>query len=85
MVELLRNAHLMQFGQLCSLLSVTGGGVSAVCEAVKTCAVLVQGCWVVASDIILPGLENRSKRNSRDYIVSNEMVLRDTPLLMQFA
>lgn len=62
---------MMQFGQLCSLLSVTGGGMSAVIDAVKTCAVLVQGCWVVASDVILPGAENKSKRNSRDYIVRN--------------
>ena len=69
-VKLLRNAHMIQFGSLCSMLGVMGGGVVSVCEAVRGCAVLVQGCWVVSSQQIFPGEENLLKRNSRDYIVS---------------
>lgn len=73
-VKLLRNAHMIQFGRLCSMLGVTGGGVMGVCEAVRACAVLVQGCWVVSSQQILPGEENSLKRNSRDYIVRMPVV-----------
>ena len=68
-VKLLRSVHMIQFSRLCSLLGVIGGGVLSVCEAVKNCAVLVQGCWVVSSQQLFPGDENASKRNSRDYIV----------------
>ena len=68
-VKLLRSVHMIQFSRLCSLLGVIGGGVLSVCEAVKNCAVLVQGCWVVSSPQLFPGDENVSKRNSRDYIV----------------
>ena len=67
--KLLRSVHMIQFSRLCSLLGVMGGGVLSVCEAVKNCAVLVQGCWVVSSQLLFPGDENASKRNSRDYIV----------------
>ena len=69
-VKLLRNAHMIQFSRLCSMLGVAGGGVTSVCEAVRGCAVLVQGCWVVSSQQIFPGEENSTKRNTRDYIVS---------------
>ena len=40
--------------------------MGGVLEAVMGCAVLVQGCWVVASHEIFP---DSSKRNARDYIV----------------
>ena len=68
-VKLLHNAHMIQFNRLCSMLGAMGGGVMGVCEAVRGCAVLVQGSWVVSSQHLLPGEENASKRNSRDYIV----------------
>ena len=66
---MLRNAHMIQFGQLCSLLGVTGGKMGGVLEAVMGCAVLVQGCWVVASHEIFPDSSDVAKRNARDYIV----------------
>ncbi len=67
MFKLLLNAHIERFGQLCSLLGVTGqsGGVL---KAVQACGVLVQGCWVIKSDLLYP--EDQAKRNARDYIVS---------------
>ena len=74
-IKLLRSVHMIQFSPLCSLLGVIGGGVLSVCEAVKSCAVLVQGCWVVSSQQLFPGDENTTKRNSRDYIVSLISVL----------
>ena len=69
-VKLLCNVHMIQFGRLCSLLGVMGGAVMSVCEAVRGCAVLVQGSWVVSSQQIFPGEENLTKRNARDYVVS---------------
>lgn len=69
-VKLLCNVHMIQFSRLCSLLGVMGGAVMSVCEAVRGCAVLVQGSWVVSSQQIFPGDKNFSKRNARDYIVS---------------
>ncbi len=65
--KLLLNAHVERFGQLCSLLGVTGQSGS-VLKAVQACGVLVQGCWVVKSDLLYP--EDQAKRNARDYIVS---------------
>ncbi|XP_064406985.1 DNA-directed RNA polymerase III subunit RPC5-like [Halichondria panicea] len=64
--KLLLNAHIERFGQLCSLLGVTGqsGGVL---KAVQACGVLVQGCWVIKSDLLYP--EDQAKRNARDYIL----------------
>ena len=63
------NAHVIQFSQLCSLLGVTGQAAS-VLEAVKGCGVLVQGCWVVRSDLVYSRPEDSHKKNARDYIVS---------------
>ncbi len=70
MSKLLLNAHVERFGQLCSLLGVTGqsGGVL---KAVQACGVLVQGCWVIKSDLLYP--EDQAKRNARDYIVSGRI------------
>ena len=59
---MLQNAQMIQFGQLCSLLGVSGGKMGGVLEAVMGCCVLVQGCWV-----ILPEVEDLGKRNARDY------------------
>ena len=64
---MLQNAQMIQFGQLCSLLGVSGGKMGGVLEAVMGCCVLVQGCWVVASHVILPEVEDLGKRNARDY------------------
>lgn len=69
-VKLLCNVHMIQFGRLCSLLGVMGGQLMSVCEAVRGCAVLVQGSWVVSSQQLFPGEDNSTKRNARDYIVS---------------
>ena len=69
-MELLRNAHMFQFGQLCSLLGMSGGKMREVLEAVMGCGVLVQGCWVVASHVIFPNEADAAKRNAWDYIVS---------------
>ncbi len=65
--KLLCNAHVERFGQLCSLLGVTGRH-NGVLSAVQECGVLVQGCWVIKSDQLYP--DNQVKRNARDYIVS---------------
>lgn len=73
-VKLLRNAHMMQLNRLCSMLGVMGGAVMSVCEAVRSCAVLVQGCWVVSSQQLFPGDDNASKRSSRDYIVRQKQL-----------
>lgn len=73
-VKLLCSVHMIQFSRLCSLLGVMGGGVLSVCEAVRSCAVLVQGCWVVSSQQLFPEDDNVSIRNSRDYIVSGSIV-----------
>lgn len=63
---------MIQFNQLCSLLGVTGQA-AGVLEAVKMCGVLVQGCWVVRSDLVYPQPEDKNKRNARDYIVSGNV------------
>ena len=64
---------MIQLGQLCSLLGVSGGKVVGVLvgvlEAVMGCAVLVQGCWVVSSHVVFPESNEAAKRNARDYIV----------------
>ena len=67
--ELLKNAQVIQFHRLCSLL---GGRsrASALREEVQKCGVLVQGCWVVSSDVVYAGEAVRGLRNARDYIVS---------------
>ena len=66
--ELLARSHVMQFEKLCSLL----GGRSqslVLLEAVQECGVLVQGCWVVASEVVYPGEGSSMLRSARDYIV----------------
>lgn len=66
--ELLARSHVMQFEKLCSLL----GGRSqslVLLEAVQECGVLVQGCWVVASEVVYPGEGSSVLRSARDYIV----------------
>ena len=60
---------MIQFEQLCSLLGVSG---TPVLEALSNCAVLVQGCWVVASAVLYPDSSQAARRNARDYIVSKE-------------
>ncbi len=74
--EVLRNAHMIQFGQLCSLLGMSGGKVGSVLEAVIGCSVLVQGCWVVDSHVIYPEASDAAKRNARDYIVREHHVIK---------
>ena len=44
--------------------------MGAVLEALVSYAVLVQGCWVVASTILYPDAAQVARRNARDYIVS---------------
>lgn len=65
----MRNAHMFQFRQLCSLLGMSGGKMREVLEAVMGYGVLVQGCWVVASHVMFPDDSDVAKRNARDYIV----------------
>ena len=60
---------MVQFGQLCSLLGVSGGKMASVLEAVLSCGVLVQGCWVVASQVLYPDPSDTAKRTARDYMV----------------
>ena len=43
-------------------------------EAVTGCGVLVQGCWVLGSEVLYPGEGGRVQRNIRDYIVSGSSV-----------
>ena len=68
---MLQNAHMIQFGQLCSLLGVSGVKMRSVLEVVLSCSVLVQGCWVVSSHLVFPDPNEAAKRNARDYIVSS--------------
>ena len=68
--EVLCNAHMIHFGELCSMLGVSGSKMGGVLEAVIGCGVLVQGCWVVASHVVYPDPSHSAKRNARDYIVS---------------
>lgn len=67
--ELLTRSDVIQFEKLCSLL---GGRSQALVllEAVQECGVLVQGCWVVASEVVYPGEGSSMLRSARDYIVS---------------
>ncbi len=69
MRELLKREQVVNFDWLVSIL----GGRSqagALCEALEGCGVLVQGCWVVRSEVLHPGEEGKSLRMARDYIVS---------------
>ncbi|KAL0278358.1 UNVERIFIED_CONTAM: hypothetical protein PYX00_000196 [Menopon gallinae] len=72
--KFLQNARLIQFSQLTTLL----GGSSEVqdyLKAVQQVAVLVQGCWVVQSDIVYNkevfpgGVPGSLMKRSRDYIL----------------
>ena len=58
-----------QFGNLCSLLGVSGSKMGSVLEALLNYSVLVQGCWVVASHVIYPDSNEMARRNIRDYMV----------------
>ena len=73
---LLITAKVLQFTQLCALL---GGGmdISAVLTGLTQYAMLVQGCWVVKSNILYPegtkshvsGLDAAKLWPSRDYVM----------------
>ena len=43
--------------------------MASVLEAVLSCGVLVQGCWVVASQVLYPDPSDTAKRTARDYMV----------------
>jgi DNA-directed RNA polymerase-3 subunit RPC5 len=70
-------AKLLQFSQLATLLGVTEDTVSLL-RTVQQVAVLVQGNWVVRSDILYPkdtassigGVPAELMCRGRDYIVS---------------
>ena len=68
---MLNNAHMIQFKQLCSMLGISGSHRGAVLEALMQHAVLVQGCWVVASTVLYPDPPQAPRRAARDYIVSD--------------
>ena len=71
--ELLKNSVVVQYSRICSLL--TGGAHSdALLDIVQKCCVMVQGCWVVSSEVVFPDEANVSRRSSRDYIVRGEDV-----------
>jgi len=65
----LHNAHMVQFKQLCSMLAISASQRGAMLEALVKHAVLVQGCWVVASTVLYPEGTEAAKRSARDYIV----------------
>lgn len=50
--------------------------MGAVLEALMSCAVLVQGCWVIASAVLYPDTSQIARRNARDYIVSRRSTHR---------
>lgn len=66
------------FGQLTGLLAGAGDIVKLL-RSVQQCAVLVQGNWVIRSDIVYPkdsvsehsGVPAELMTRARDYIVSN--------------
>lgn len=69
------------FGQLTGLLAGAGDIVKLL-RSVQQCAVLVQGNWVVRSDIVYPkdtisehnGVPAEVMSRARDYIVSNFLI-----------
>ena len=69
--ELLRSSVAVQYSRMCSLL--TGGDHSeTLLDTVQKCAVLVQGCWVVSSEVVFPEEADLPRRSSRDFIVRKE-------------
>ena len=61
--------QVIQFNQLCSLLGGKGSA-SAILDTLKTCAVLVQGCWVAGSNLLFSEESEHVRVNNRDFIVS---------------
>ena len=64
-------AMLLQFDRVCTILGRARGEREAVLDDLQRCAVLVQGCWVVHSSLIL----SKELRNARDYVVSGLLYL----------
>lgn len=72
----LKEVKVITFGQLCGLLAGTGDTVKLL-RSVQQCAVLVQGNWVVRSDIVYPkdtvseqnGVPAELMIRARDYIL----------------
>ena len=60
---------MLPFQRLCSLVGGRGQATPLL-EAVEGCGVLVQGCWVVGSEVLYPGRGESAQCNVRDYIVS---------------
>ncbi|KAK3725000.1 hypothetical protein QZH41_017477, partial [Actinostola sp. cb2023] len=73
---LLRNAKVMSFSQLCALLSPIGKD-AGILKCVQQFGVLVQGCWVVKSEVLYPdgtvspnsGIPSEILCRGRDYIM----------------
>ncbi|XP_062507607.1 DNA-directed RNA polymerase III subunit RPC5-like [Corticium candelabrum] len=73
---LLMNAKVIKFNQICMLLEANSKQI-AVLRAVSSMANLVQGCWVVKSELVYPdgstsptsGVGAEVLRNGRDYVL----------------
>lgn len=73
---LLINTKVIKFSQICMLLEANSKQ-AAILRVLPTYACLVQGCWVVKSELLYPdgstsptsGVEAEVLRNGRDYVV----------------
>ena len=63
---------LLQFDRVCTILGRVKQERETVMDDLQKCAVLVQGCWVVHSSLVM----NKEQRNARDYIVSTLLYTR---------
>ena len=62
-------AMILPFDRVCTLLGRGKSERGAILDDLQKCALLVQGCWVVHSALLL-SKESVHLRNARDFIVS---------------
>lgn len=60
---------ILPFDRVCTLLGRGKNERGAILDDLQKCALLVQGCWVVHSALLL-SKESAHLRNARDFIVS---------------
>ncbi len=70
-------AMLLQFDRVCTILGRVKQERETVMDDLQKCAVLVQGCWVVHSSLVM----DKEQRNARDYMVSTVIHMYSTCIL----
>ncbi|RUS89733.1 hypothetical protein EGW08_002551, partial [Elysia chlorotica] len=75
--ELLKNVKVIRFNQLVSFLA-PGTDHQAILRSLQNMAVLVQGCWVVKSELLYPDEDKEDTRRKRrpNSVVSPELLRR---------